>query len=344
MRRWWEPASGRWSDGTVAGMRAVECAGVGGVDVLRIGEIEDPVPGPGEVVVDVVAAGVNRADLLQRQGHYPPPPGAPGTMGLEVSGTISAVGPGVDTWEVGDECCALLAGGGYAEKVLVPAPQVMPVPDGIDLVSAAALPEAVATVWSNVFMTAHLKDGETLLVHGGASGVGTMAIQLGVAHGARVICTVGSADKMDFCTRLGVDVAINYKEAEWASVVKEATGKAGADVILDIIGARYLADNVKSLAFDGRLVIIGFQGGVQGELDLARLMSRRGSVTSTALRPRSVEDKGGIVAEVVGHVWPLVAAKKVRPVVHTTFPLDQVAEAHQTLENSAHIGKVLLTL
>ena len=325
-------------------MRAVVCEGAGGIEILKIGEIEDPKPAGDEVVIDVVAAGVNRADLLQRQGHYPPPPGAPGTIGLEVSGIISAIGAEVEGWSVGDECCALLAGGGYAEKVAVPAPQVMPVPEGLDLISAAALPEVVATVWSNVFMTAHLKDGETLLVHGGSSGIGTMAIQLGVAHGARVLCTVGSTDKMEFCTRLGADVAINYKEAEWASVVQEATGKAGADVILDIMGAKYLADNVKSLAYGGRLVVIGLQGGAKGEVDLGRLMSRRGSITGTTLRSRSVEDKGRILAEVVGHVWPLVTEKKVRPVVHETFPLAEVARAHKTLEDSTQIGKVLLTI
>ncbi|HEY4572168.1 MAG TPA: NAD(P)H-quinone oxidoreductase [Kribbella sp.] len=325
-------------------MRAVVCAGAGGIDVLKVGEIPEPEPAVDEVVIEVVAAGVNRADLLQRQGFYPPPPGAPGTIGLEVSGRIAAVGSEVDGWSVGDECCALLAGGGYAEKVVVPAPQVMPVPDGLDLISAAALPEVVATVWSNVFMAAHLKVGETLLVHGGSSGIGTMAIQLGVAHGARVLTTVGSTEKMEFCTRLGADVAINYKEAEWASVVQEATKNAGADVILDIIGAKYLTDNVKSLAYDGRLVVIGMQGGAKGELDLGRLMSRRGSVISTGLRTRSVEDKGRILAEVVGHVWPLIAEKKVRPIVHTTFPLAEVATAHETLEQSAQIGKVLLTL
>ena len=312
--------------------------------MLGIGEVPDPEPAVDEVVIDVVAAGVNRADLLQRQGFYPPPPGAPGTIGLEVSGRIAAVGAEVEGWSVGDECCALLAGGGYAEKVVVPAPQVMPIPDGVDLVSAAALPEVVATVWSNVFMAAHLKPGETLLVHGGSSGIGTMAIQLGVAHGARVLTTVGNAEKMEFCTRLGADVAINYKEAEWASVVKEATNDAGADVILDIVGAKYLTDNVKSLAYDGRLVVIGMQGGAKGELDLGRLLSRRGSVIATGLRFRSVADKGRIIAEVVGHVWPLIAEKKVRPIVHSTFPLAEVANAHETLEQSTQLGKVLLTL
>ena len=312
--------------------------------MLGIGEIPDPEPAVDEVVIDVVAAGVNRADLLQRQGFYPPPPGAPGTIGLEVSGRIAAVGAEIEGWSVGDECCALLAGGGYAEKVVVPAPQVMPIPDGVDLVSAAALPEVVATVWSNVFMAAHLKPGETLLVHGGSSGIGTMAIQLGVAHGARVLTTVGNAEKMEFCTRLGADVAINYKEAEWASVVKEATNDAGADVILDIMGAKYLTDNVKTLAYDGRLVVIGMQGGAKGELDLGRLLSRRGSVIATGLRFRSVADKGRIIAEVVGHVWPLIAEKKVRPIVHSTFPLAEVAKAHETLEQSTQLGKVLLTL
>ena len=312
--------------------------------MLGIGEVPDPEPAVDEVVIDVVAAGVNRADLLQRQGFYPPPPGAPGTIGLEVSGRIAAVGAEVEGWSVGDECCALLAGGGYAEKVVVPAPQVMPIPDGVDLVSAAALPEVVATVWSNVFMAAHLKPGETLLVHGGSSGIGTMAIQLGVAHGARVLTTVGNAEKMEFCTRLGADVAINYKEAEWASVVKEATNDAGADVILDIMGAKYLTDNVKTLAYDGRLVVIGMQGGAKGELDLGRLLSRRGSVIATGLRFRSVTDKGRIIAEVVGHVWPLIAEKKVRPIVHSTFPLAEVANAHETLEQSTQLGKVLLTL
>ena len=325
-------------------MRAVVCDGAGGVEVMSVGEIEDPVPSDGEVVIDVVAAGVNRADLLQRQGKYPPPPGAPGTIGLECSGVISAVGAGVDGWSVGDECCALLAGGGYAEKVAVPAVQVMPVPDGLDLVSAAALPEAAATVWSNVFMAAGLKPGETLLVHGGASGIGTMAIQLAVAHKARVLCTVGSADKMEFCTRLGADVAINYREAQFASVVHEATDRAGVDVILDIIGARYLADNVKALAYQGRLVIIGLQGGAAAELDLGRLLARSASIAGSGLRGRSVDDKGTIIAEVVGHVWPLIEAKKVKPIIYQTLPLEEVRRGHQILEQSVHIGKVLLTI
>ncbi len=324
-------------------MRAVVCNGAGGVDVMSVGEIPDPEPAYDEVVIDIAAAGVNRADLAQRQGHYPPPPGAPGTIGMECSGVISAVGSEVRDWQVGDEVCALLAGGGYAEKVAVPVPQLMPVPDGVDLVSAAALPEATATVWWNVFMSAHLAEGETLLVHGGASGIGTMAIQLAVAHKARVLCTVGSIHKMDYCTRLGADVAINYREADFESVVREATNKAGADVILDIIGAKYLEPNVRSLAYDGRLVVIGLQGGTSATLDLGRLWFRGASITGTRLRSRSVEEKGRILAEVVGHVWPLVAAKKVRPIVFEVLPLDEVRRAHQILEQSVHVGKVLLT-
>ncbi|MGH3462750.1 MAG: NAD(P)H-quinone oxidoreductase [Kribbellaceae bacterium] len=324
-------------------MRAVVCNGAGGVDVMSVGEIPDPEPAYDEVVIDVAAAGVNRADLLQRQGHYPPPPGAPVTLGMECSGVISAVGSAVRDWQVGDQVCALLAGGGYAERVAVPVPQLMPVPDGVDLVSAAALPEATATVWWNVFMTAHLAEGETLLVHGGASGIGTMAIQLAVAHKARVLCTVGSIHKMDYCTRLGADVAINYREADFESVVREATNRAGADVILDIIGAKYLEPNVRSLAYDGRLVVIGLQGGSSANLDIGRLWSRGASITGTRLRSRSVEEKGWILAEVVGHVWPLVAAKKVKPIVYEVLPFDEVRRAHQILEQSVHVGKVLLT-
>lgn len=324
-------------------MRAVVCNGAGGVDVMSVGEIPDPEPAYDEVVIDIAAAGVNRADLLQRQGHYPPPPGAPATLGMECSGVISAVGSEVRDWQVGDQVCALLAGGGYAEQVAVPVPQLMPVPDGVDLVSAAALPEATATVWWNVFMTAHLAEGETLLVHGGASGIGTMAIQLAVAHKARVLCTVGSIHKMDYCTQLGADVAINYREADFESVVREATNRAGADVILDIIGAKYLEPNVRSLAYDGRLVVIGLQGGSSANLDIGRLWSRGASITGTRLRSRSVEEKGRILAEVVGHVWPLVAAKKVKPIVYEVLPFDEVRRAHQILEQSVHVGKVLLT-
>lgn len=324
-------------------MRAVVCDGAGGTEVLRVAEIPDPVANEGEVVIDVAAAGLNRADLLQRQGHYPPPPGAPGTIGMECSGTISHVGANVTGFSLGDEVCALLAGGGYAEKVAVPALQVLPVPRGVDLISAAALPEAVATVWSNVFMDAGLSKGEWLLVHGGASGIGTMAIQLAVAVKAKVLCTVGSAEKMEFCTRLGADVAINYRDADFESVVQEATGRAGADVILDIMGAKYLEPNIRSLAYDGRLVVIGMQGGTSGTLDLGRLLSRRAKVMASALRSRGVTDKGRIMTDVRDNVWPLIAAKKVRPIVHGTLPLDRVREAHELMESSGHTGKILLT-
>ena len=324
-------------------MRAVVCDGAGGTEVLRVAEIPDPVANEGEVVIDVAAAGLNRADLLQRQGHYPPPLGAPGTIGMECSGTISHVGANVTGFSLGDEVCALLAGGGYAEKVVVPAAQVLPIPQGVDLISAAALPEAVATVWSNVFIDAGLSRGEWLLVHGGASGIGTMAIQLAVAVKAKVLCTVGSTEKMEFCTRLGADVAINYRDADFEPVVLEATNRAGADVILDIMGARYLEKNVRSLAYDGRLVVIGMQGGTSGTLDLGRLLQRRAKVMASALRPRSVEDKGRIMTAVRENVWPLIAAKKVRPIVHGTMPLDQVRAAHELMEASGHTGKILLT-
>ena len=324
-------------------MRSVVCNGAGGVEVMTIGEIADPVAGEGEVVIDVAAAGLNRADLLQRQGNYPPPPGASKTLGMECSGVVSQVGPNVTGLSVGDEVCALLAGAGYAEKVAVPAVQVLPVPDGVDLVSAAALPEAVATVWSNVFMAAHLSKGDWFLIHGGTSGIGTMALQLAVAHKAKVLCTVGTADKMEFCTRLGADVAINYHDADFESVVREATGQAGADVILDILGAKYLEPNIRSLAYGGRLVVIGMQGGTTGKLDLGTLASRQGTVLATLLRPRSADEKGRIMAAVREQVWPLIAAKKVNPIVHETLPLAEVQRAHLLMASSAHIGKILLT-
>jgi putative PIG3 family NAD(P)H quinone oxidoreductase len=324
-------------------MRAVICNGAGGVEVMTIGEIADPVAGDGEVVIDIAAAGINRADLLQRNGNYSPPPGAPNTLGMECSGVVSQVGPNVTGLSVGDEVCALLTGGGYAEKVAVPAVQVLPIPDGVDLVSAAALPEAVATVWSNVFMAAHLSKGDWFLVHGGTSGIGTTAIQLAVAHKAKVLCTVGSADKMEFCTRLGADVAINYRDADFASVVQEATSQRGADVILDIMGAKYLEPNIRSLAYGGRLVVIGMQGGTTGTLDLGRLASRQATVLATLLRPRGVDEKGRIMAAVREQVWPLIASKKVSPIVYETLPLAEVQRAHLLMESSAHIGKILLT-
>ena len=321
-------------------MRAVVVPEPGGPEALTVTELPDPEPGAGEVVIDLAATAVNRADLLQRQGFYPPPPGAPDTIGLECSGTISAVGDGVDTWQVGDSVCALLAGGGYAEKVLVPAGQVMPVPEGVSLVEAAALPEVACTVWSNVFMLAGLQPDETLLVHGGAGGIGTMAIQLGKALGARVVTTVGSPEKAELVRGLGADVVVDYNTGDF---VAEAKAAGGADVILDNMGAKYLDRNVQALATEGRLVVIGLQGGVKGELNLGTLMGKRAAVIATTLRARSVAEKSAICAAVVEHVWPLVADGRVKPVVHTTYPLAEAGQAHRDMESGAHVGKILLT-
>ncbi len=324
-------------------MRAVTAAEPGGPNVLTTTELPDPVPGAGEVVVDVVATAVNRADTLQRQGKYPPPPGASEVLGLECSGTVSAVGDGVTGWKVGDEVCALLAGGGYAERVLVPAGQLMPKPDGVDLVTAGALPEVACTVWSNVFMVAGLQPGETLLVHGGAGGIGTMAIQLAKAIGARVVTTAGSPEKLELCRSLGADVAVSYRDQDFVEEVRAATDGKGADVILDNMGAKYLDRNVSALATEGRLVIIGMQGGVKGELNIGKLLAKRGAVIATSLRSRPVEEKAAICSAVVEHVWPLVADGSVRVVVHTTMPLAEAARAHGLMESGDHTGKIILT-
>ena len=324
-------------------MRAVIAPDPGGPQALVVTDLPDPSPGPGEVVIDMAATAVNRADTLQRQGHYPPPPGASDVLGLECSGVISAVGPDVDGWAVGDEVCALLAGGGYAEKVLVPAGQVMPVPAGIDLVTAGALPEVACTVWSNVFMIAGLRQDETLLVHGGAGGIGTFAIQLAHALGSRVITTAGSEEKLEVCRSLGADVTVNYKEQDFVEQTRSATDGRGADVILDNMGAKYLSRNVDALATEGRLVVIGMQGGTRAELDLGVLMRKRGAVISTSLRARPVGEKAAICASAVEHVWPLVEDGSVRTLVHTTLPLEEAAEGHRIMEASDHIGKIVLT-
>ncbi|WP_322937361.1 NAD(P)H-quinone oxidoreductase [Nocardioides bizhenqiangii] len=325
-------------------MRAVTVAEPGGPEVLTISELPDPEPGPGEVLIDVAATAVNRADLLQRQGFYPPPPGASDVIGLECSGTIAGIGEGVTGWDVGAPVCALLAGGGYAGRVAVPAGQVMPVPDGVDLVTAAALPEVACTVWSNVFMIAGLQPGDAFLVHGGAGGIGTMAIQLASTLGARVLATAGSAEKLELCRSLGAEVAINYRDEDFVDVVRRHTDGHGADVVLDNMGAKYLARNVSVLADEGRLVVIGLQGGVKAELDLGQLLSKRGAVIATALRSRPVDGKAAICASVVEHVWPLVADGKVKPIVHQALPLDQAADAHRLVEAGGHSGKVLMTL
>ncbi|MFE3180332.1 NAD(P)H-quinone oxidoreductase [Streptomyces violascens] len=324
-------------------MYAITIPEPGGPEALVWAEVPDPVPGEGEVLVEVAAAAVNRADVLQRQGFYNPPPGASPYPGLECSGRIAALGPGVSGWSVGDEVCALLSGGGYAEKVAVPIGQLLPVPDGVDLAQAAALPEVVCTVWSNVFMVSHLRPGETLLVHGGASGIGTMAIQLGKAIGARVAVTAGGPDKLARCAELGADILVDYREQDFVDEVLKATDGVGADVILDIMGAKYLERNVRALAVNGRLAVIGLQGGAKGELNLGALLTKRAAVTATSLRGRPAAEKAAIVAAVREHVWPLIADGRVRPVVDRTVPLSDAAEGHRVLEASTHVGKVLLT-
>ena len=323
-------------------MRGVVCREDGGPEVLEVREFPDPVAEPEQVVVAVAASAVNRADLQQRQGFYPPPPGETDILGLECSGTIEAVGEGVDRWHVGDRVCALLAGGGYAERVAVPTGQLLAVPSSMDLVEAAALPEVVCTVWSNVFMLAALQPGEIFLVHGGGGGIGTMAIQLAHALGATVVTTVGSEDKAARCRELGADVAINYREQDFVEEVRRLD-EAGANVILDNMGASYLGRNIDALATEGRLVIIGLQGGAKGELDLRKLLGKRGAVIATGLRSRPAAGKAAIVASVEQNVWPLVVEKKIRPIVHETFRLDDVRSAHEIVEASSHVGKVLLT-
>ncbi|MFF3214757.1 NAD(P)H-quinone oxidoreductase [Streptomyces sp. NPDC002886] len=324
-------------------MHAITIEQPGGPESLVWAEAPDPVAGDGEVIVEVAASAVNRADVLQRQGFYNPPPGASPHPGLECSGRISAIGAGVSGWSVGDEVCALLSGGGYAQRVAVPAGQLLPVPAGVDLVTAAALPEVVSTVWSNVFMVAGLRPGETLLVHGGSSGIGTMAIQLAKAVGARVAVTAGGKEKLARCAELGADILIDYREQDFVEEVRAATDGAGADVILDIMGAKYLSRNVDALAVNGRLAIIGLQGGVKAELNLAALLAKRAAITATTLRARPLEEKAAIVAAVREHVWPLVASGRIHPVVHATYPMSEAPEAHRVLEASTHVGKLLLT-
>ncbi len=322
-------------------MRAVVATQPGGPEVLEITELPTPEPGPGEVLVRVAATAVNRADVLQRMGFYPPPPGASDIIGLECSGTVEALGEGVESWQVGDEVCALLAGGGYASHVVVPAGQLMPVPEGVSLIEAAALPEVACTVWSNVFMLAGLEPGETFLVHGGAGGIGTHAIQVASAMGARVVATAGSEVKTQVCTALGADLAINYREQDFVEVVK---AHGGVDVILDNMGAKYLPANVDALNTDGRLVIIGMQGGIKGELNIATLLTKRATVQATSLRARPLDQKALICQDVVDNVWPLVADGQVHPVIFRTLPLEEVAEAHRLIDAGDHVGKILLTL
>lgn len=322
-------------------MHAITIPEPGGPDALLWAEVPDPEPGPGEVVVDVTASAVNRADLLQRQGHYPPPAGASPYPGLECAGVISATGPDVAGWQVGQQVCALLAGGGYAERVAVPAGQLLPVPAGVDPVDAAALPEVACTVWSNVVQLAGLGKGETLLVHGGGSGIGTFAIQLGTALGATVVVTARAA-KHDRLRELGAAHTIDYREQDFVEEVRRVTDGRGADVILDIMGGSYLARNVTALATGGRLVVIGMQGGRKAELDLGALLAKRATVAATALRSRPLAEKAAIVRGVREQVWPLVEAGAIRPVVDRRVPMADAAAAHRLVEASDHLGKVLL--
>ena len=324
-------------------MRAITIPQPGDADSLVLAEVPDPEVRAGQVLVDVVAAGVNRADVMQRLGHYPPPPGASEYPGLEVSGRIAALGDGVEGWQIGDEVCALLDGGGYAERVAVPAEQLLPVPTGVSLVDAAGLPEVACTVWSNVFMVANIQPGQVLLVHGGSSGIGTMAIQLGKAVGAHVAVTAGSQAKLDVCRELGAEMLVNYREEDFVERIRDLTKGHGADVILDNMGAKYLARNVDALATSGRLVTIGLMGGRKGELDMGTLLAKRAAVIATSLRARPAAEKAAIVAAVREHVWPLVEAGSVRPVIHSHHPLEQAADAHREMEASGHIGKILLT-
>lgn len=317
-------------------MRAILISEPGDPDVLTPGEAPDPTAGPGEVVLDVVAAGVNRADVNQRQGHYPPPPGAPEWPGLEVSGTVAD--PGDTAFARGDRVCALLAGGGYAERVAVDARLVLPVPDGVDLVEAAGLPEAAATVWSNVFQSAQLQPGETLLVHGGSSGIGTMAIQIATALGSRVLATAGSGAKVAFCESLGA-TAVDYHEADF---VEKAQELGGADVVLDLVGGDYLERNIAALRTGGRIMVIANQSNAASTFQLGALMAKRGRVWGTTLRSRPIAEKAEVIRGLREHVWPLVEQGVVRPIIDTVFSLDEAALAHRRMEEGGHVGKLLL--
>ena len=325
-------------------MRAVTVPVPGGPRALVVSEVPEPVPGPREVVVDVAAAGVNRADVNQREGHYPSPAGAPSWPGLEVSGTVVALGSEVTTASLGDHVVALLSGGGYADRVAVDEGLLLPYLKGLDLVEAAGLPEAVATVWSNVVMSAQLQAGETLLVHGGSSGVGSIAIQIGKALGATVYATAGTPAKVEFCEQLGADRGIDYRAEDFVAVTQELTGGRGVDVVLDLVGGDYLARDVDALAVGGRVMVIASQGGSSATIDVARLMGKRGRIWGTTLRARPLEERRAIMAEVREHVWPMVASGAVRPVLDSVFPLESAAAAHERMATGEHSGKILLAV
>jgi NADPH:quinone reductase len=325
-------------------MRAVGIAEAGGPEVLRAVRRPVPAPGAGEILIRVAAAGVNRPDALQRAGDYAPPPDASDLPGLEAAGEVAAVGPGVARWRAGDVVCALLPGGGYAEYVVTPADHALPVPEGLGMVEAAALCETFFTVWTNVFERGRLVAGESFLVHGGSSGIGTTAIQLAAARGARIFATAGSAEKCAACERLGAERAINYREEDFVEAVRGATGGRGVDVILDMVGGSYLPRDVKALAPEGRLVMIAFLGGPKAELNFAQVMTKRLTITGSTLRPQSVEAKARIAAALERDVWPLIASGRIGPVMDRTFPLEEAAAAHARMESSAHIGKIVLTV
>ena len=324
-------------------MICIEITSPGPPDVLKPAERPDPAPGPGEVLIAVAAAGVNRPDVMQRQGHYPPPPGASDIPGLEVAGTIESLGDGVTGLRIGDAVCALVSGGGYATKCVAPAVQCLPVPAPLDLVAAAAIPETFFTVWTNVFDRGRLQAGETALFHGGASGIGTTAIQLAAARGARVFATAGSPEKCRACERLGAERAIDYRTEDFAPIARELTGGHGVNLILDIVGGTYVNRNLAALAMDGRLVVIGFmEGEPLATVDLRRILGRRLTITGSALRPRSVSEKGAIAEALRREVWPLLEGAAVSPVVYRTFPLAEAAAAHRLMESSEHVGKIVL--
>jgi NADPH:quinone reductase len=327
-----------------AEMRAIEIKQPGGPEVLVPTRRPVPQPARGEVLIRVAAAGVNRPDVFQRQGSYAPPPGTTDLPGLEVAGEIVAIGPETSRWKVGDRVAALVAGGGYAEFCVAPAPQCLPIPGKLSMIEAAALPETFLTVWTNVFQRGRLQAGETLLVHGGSSGIGTTAIQLASRSGSRVFATAGSAEKCSKCRELGASVAIDYRTEDFVKVVERETGGKGVDVILDMVGGDYINRNLQCLAVEGRMVHISFLKGTKAEINLASLMVKRQTITGSTLRPQSVAQKGAIAKAVEERVWPLVAAGEVLPQIHATFPLEQAAEAHRLMESSAHVGKIMLTI
>ena len=325
-------------------MRAVEISQPGGPEMLVVAQRPVPAPSAGEVLIKVRAAGINRPDVLQRQGSYTPPPGASDIPGLEVAGTVAALGDKVGGWKVGDEVCALLSGGGYAEYVPAPALQCLPVPRGLTAIEAAAIPETFFTVWTNLFERGRLQRGESLLVHGGASGIGTTAIQLGSAFGARVFATAGADDKCRACEKLGAERCINHRKEDFVAAVTALTGGKGVDVIADIVGGDYVARNLEALAVDGRLVQIGLLGGAEARINLTSFLRKRQTFMGSVLRSRTVEEKGRLADELRRHVWPLIESGKVRPPIFQTFPLDRAADAHRLMEASGHIGKIVLTV